>query len=153
MPCARVSLTSSRLACSLLYSRSLSSKASFSGTGSSFVSDRSSCMARGRPRFPCSRVSKLSQALLNAEPVGDSYIEIFILNHTPFHCANSSIVSGVARAILGILDYRFGSCVNISCSSRLNSCTRLVPASLSFLLRFCPSPSSPPATTKRQPEW
>lgn len=64
--------TSSRLASSLSYSRSLSSKASFSGTGSSFVSDRSSCMARVRPRLPYSRVSKLSQALLNAGPVVDS---------------------------------------------------------------------------------
>ena len=144
-----MSLTSSRLAFSLLYSRSPSSKASFSGTGSSFVSDRSSCMARGRPRFPYSRVSKPSQALLNAGPAGDSYyIEFLNLNHTPFHCADSPIESGVALAILGIRDYRFGSCVNISCSSRLYSCSRLVPALLSFLLRFCLS--SPPATTKRQ---
>lgn len=64
--------TSSRLASSFSYSHSPSSRASFSGTGSSFVSVRSSCMARVRPHLPYSRVSKLSQALLDAGPVVDS---------------------------------------------------------------------------------
>jgi len=52
--CAQAFHTSSHLAYSLSYSPLPSSRASCFGTGSSFVLDRSSCMARVRPHLPYS---------------------------------------------------------------------------------------------------
>ncbi len=141
-PCAQVFLASSGLACSLLYFRSLSSRASCSGTGSSFVSDRSSCMARGRPHLPYSRVSKLSQALLNAGPVVDSrYIDLFYFKSYIISLRETLIETGVDPVILGVRDYCFGSCVYIykllsSTLLPLWPCSRIIIVKLPFLPLF-----------------